>query len=190
MTAPHRLWTAGISALVALTLVGCGPDEDPNVDPAAAADGESDPVDIDPDSPESVDPTSTPDATESPEPTESPDAMASPGESPTVGADGEPIELIETSFDISVADVEGSEEPLTLTIPAPGTYTFRVANESDIVHALTISGHGIEAGTGNIEPGQTVSLEVEFPDAGEYDLFCPVGNHKQLGMDGSVVVES
>lgn len=196
MTTRHRLRTAGLSALLAITLVGCGGSgEDADLDRSAVADVESDPVDIDPDSSESLSPNPTPDATESPEPTgtadptASPDAAASPAETPTVGADGEPIELVETSYDISVADVEGSEEPLTLAIPAPGTYAFQVTNDADIVHALTISGNDMQATTGDIEPGRTSTLEVRFPAAGKYDLFCPVANHKELGMDGSVVVE-
>lgn len=82
----------------------------------------------------------------------------------------------------------GDEEPLSVSVPSPGTYTFRVTNEADIVHALQVEGHGIEAVTGDIAPGATATLEVELPEAGEYDMYCPVGNHKAQGMDGSVQV--
>jgi uncharacterized cupredoxin-like copper-binding protein len=96
---------------------------------------------------------------------------------------------VETSYDISLADMEADEEPLTVSVPSPGTYTFRVTNDADIVHSLEVEGHGIEAVTGDIQPGATATLEVELPEAGEYDLYCPIANHKQVGMDGSVMVE-
>lgn len=179
-----------LATAVAFTLVGCGGDEavepeavEPEVaapaEPEVAAPVETDPADIDPDAPES----SSDDSGASAAPTDSAGAGAGAA-SPASG----PIELVETSFDISLAGMEGDEEPLTVTVPNPGTYTFRVTNEADIVHALAVEGQGMEAATGDIAPGATATLEVMLPAPGEYDLYCPVGNHKSQGMDGSVEV--
>ncbi len=174
-----------LSSALAFTLVGCGGDEADVPDvagPVEASPVETDPTDIDPDAPETTQ-TPTDEATSTTgtgsEPTETGDAAAPP--------EG-PIELVETSFDISLADMAGDEEPLSVSVPSPGTYTFRVVNEADIVHALEVEGHGIGAETGDIQPGATAMLEVELPEAGEYELYCPIGNHKAQGMDGSVVV--
>ncbi len=170
---------SGIMLATALTfsLAACAPDEEVEievVEPEVEAPVETDPTDIDPDAPETSE---TPETSESGETVEPGDEASSP------------IELVETSYDISLADMAGDEEPLTVAVSNPGTYTFVVANDSSIVHALEIEGNGVEAETGDIAPGATAMLEVELPAAGEYDMYCPIGNHKELGMDGSVQVE-
>lgn len=182
MTILRRCSAALLSAGVAVAVAGCGPTS-PGIerDEVGAVPVETDPRDVDTDAPESPAETSGPTASGS--------AEGSAAATPSDGSGtAQPIELVETSFDISLAAAAANEEPLTVSVPAPGTYTFRVTNDSDIVHALEVEGHGVEAATGDIAAGQTATLEVELPAAGEYDLYCPVGNHKQLGMDGSVVV--
>lgn len=170
---PRSLSALVLATTLGFTLGACGGDE--VVEPEVAAPVETDPADIDPDAPE----TAAGDT----------GATASPtGSGDGAGSTGGPIEIIETSFDISLAEMAGDEEPLTVMVPSPGTYTFEVTNDSDILHALDVAGHGVEATTGDIAPGATATLEVMLPAAGEYDLFCPVGNHKELGMDGSVHV--
>ncbi|MDK3258782.1 hypothetical protein [Blastococcus capsensis] len=170
-----------LAATLTFGLVACGGEE--VAEPDVAAPVETDPADIDPDAPE----TDAGDTGAATSPTESP--TASPTETGgAAGAAGEPIEIIETSYDIALAEMAGDEEPLTVMVPSPGTYTFRVTNDSDIVHSLEVEGNGVEAVTGDIAPGATATLEVMLPTAGEYDLYCPIGNHKELGMDGSVQV--
>jgi len=79
-------------------------------------------------------------------------------------------------------------EPSQVSVQQPGTYTFRAVNDGQFVHALEIEGHGVEEETEDIEPGETAELTVELTEAGDYELYCPVGNHREMGMDGSVQV--
>jgi plastocyanin len=88
-------------------------------------------------------------------------------------------------------DVRLSEfalDPARISVDEPGTYVFRAVNDGRAVHALEVEGHGVEAETGEIQPGETAELTVELTEAGEYELYCPVGGHRDQGMDGSVTV--
>jgi uncharacterized cupredoxin-like copper-binding protein len=69
-----------------------------------------------------------------------------------------------------------------------GTYTFAVSNDGQATHALEITGPGLSnAETAFLSPGQKATLTVTFA-AGSYDFFCPVANHKSLGMNMNVAV--
>ena len=70
----------------------------------------------------------------------------------------------------------------------PGTYTFVVSNSGHATHALEITGPGLSnAQTSDLSPGQKANLTVNL-QSGSYDFFCPVANHKQLGMNMDVSV--
>lgn len=70
----------------------------------------------------------------------------------------------------------------------PGTYKFEVKNSGKITHALTIDGPGVSnKSTGDISPGSTATLTVSLK-AGSFEVYCPVGNHKAMGMDDTVKV--
>lgn len=71
---------------------------------------------------------------------------------------------------------------------APGTYTFVVSNDGHATHALDITGPGLSnADTSDLSPGQKANLTVTLK-SGSYDFFCPVANHKQMGMNMNVTV--
>jgi plastocyanin len=95
------------------------------------------------------------------------------------GSGGQRIEIVGTEFQLEPAEVQ---------LDDPGTYTFVLRNEGGTIHALEVEGHGVEEETGEIEAGETAELTVELPEAGEYELYCPVGNHKDEGMEGTIVV--
>lgn len=77
--------------------------------------------------------------------------------------------------------------PPTIAVDATGTYTFDVTNDGGVDHALEIEGNGIEEETETIGPGQSASLTVDL-EAGMYELYCPIGNHRDLGMTGEITV--
>jgi uncharacterized cupredoxin-like copper-binding protein len=69
-----------------------------------------------------------------------------------------------------------------------GTYTFVVSNDGHATHALAITGPGLSnTATSDLSPGQKANLTVTLQN-GSYDFYCPVGNHKQLGMNMDVSV--
>jgi plastocyanin len=88
---------------------------------------------------------------------------------------------------ITVDETEFALDPSTVRLDTAGTYTFRAVNKGQIDHALEIEGNGVEEETETIAAGESASLTVELAE-GTYELYCPIGNHKEQGMDGSIVV--
>ena len=75
----------------------------------------------------------------------------------------------------------------TMTLSA-GPTTFMVQNTGRVTHALTVKGPGVNnVSTGSINPGSSKSVTVTLV-RGSYDIYCPVGNHKMLGMNMTVSV--
>ncbi len=104
------------------------------------------------------------------------------------GDDGEVVGGGDAGQVIEIVGTEFGLEPATVELDEPGTYTFVLRNEGGTVHALEIDGHGIEEETGEVGAGETAELTVELTEAGEYELYCPVGDHRDRGMEGTVVV--
>ena len=91
---------------------------------------------------------------------------------------GDALEIVLTDF--AVERPTGSLEP--------GTYTARVVNEGGVVHALKVDGPTGETESAQLQPGQSVELELDLSEAGEYELTCPVGDHRDRGMETSLAV--
>jgi plastocyanin len=67
-----------------------------------------------------------------------------------------------------------------------GKVTLKIVNESSIPHAIEVEGNGVEEKTETITGGEgEVTADLE---AGEYEFYCPVGNHKDAGMEGTLTV--
>jgi plastocyanin len=66
----------------------------------------------------------------------------------------------------------------------PVVIAFR--NSSGTPHAVEVEGNGVEEETETITDG-SARLSVDL-DAGEYKFYCPVGNHEQEGMVGTLTV--
>jgi plastocyanin len=100
--------------------------------------------------------------------------------SSTGGGGGEALTL--------TADPGGdiSWEPTDLSAAA-GSVTIKLVNESDVPHAVEVEGNGVEEESETITGGET-ELTVDL-EAGEYRFYCPVGEHAQNGMDGTLTVE-
>ena len=79
-----------------------------------------------------------------------------------------------------------SWEPGELSAPA-GSVTVKLVNESDTPHAVEVEGNGVEEESETITGGET-ELTVDL-EAGEYTYYCPVGQHRQNGMEGTLTVE-
>jgi uncharacterized cupredoxin-like copper-binding protein len=109
---------------------------------------------------------------------------------PTEEVESEVEEIVEEPIEtVEVRETEFRLEPAEITLDRPGTYAFRAVNDGDVTHALEIEGGGIEEETAEIGPGESAVLEVNL-DPGTYVLYCPVGDHKERGMDSTVTVEA
>jgi hypothetical protein len=103
-----------------------------------------------------------------------------PGD-PTSRADGLTIEVSETEYALNARPRDGL---------IPARYTFVVHNDGKETHALAISGPGVDERTHLIPGGEgPVELTVRLLP-GRYDLWCPVGDHRDRGMRTSLLVEA
>jgi plastocyanin len=96
----------------------------------------------------------------------------------STGGGGSSVELTATEFKF---------DPSTVNVDAAGQTTFTVVNDGQVGHALEIEGQGIEEKTDTIDPGNTTDLTVDLKP-GEYEFYCPIGNHRAQGMEGKLVV--
>jgi len=88
---------------------------------------------------------------------------------------------------IDVTEKEFKIELATTSLAA-GSYEFDLKNAGKIPHNLTIDGPAVQtAHTPTIGGGATATLKVTLK-AGDYDFYCSVPGHKQLGMDLKVKV--
>ena len=80
--------------------------------------------------------------------------------------------------DVALAD-------FTIGMPASvdeGAVTFSVTNEGAREHGFKIAGAGLEEELDqNLQPGETRELSVALK-FGTYDVWCPVGDHRDRGM--------
>src|SRR5215208_1995197 len=95
----------------------------------------------------------------------------------------------------------GSGEKLTLAADAgalkfdrseltakPGKVTITMDNPSDIPHAVSIEGNGVDVDGKTVTKGGK-SVAAADLKAGTYDFYCPVGNHRAAGMEGKLTVK-
>lgn len=77
-------------------------------------------------------------------------------------------------------------EPDTLTAPA-GTVTIDFDNPAQVPHAVEIEGNGVEEVSDTVTAGKaSVTADLE---PGEYTFYCPVGDHRAQGMEGTLTVK-
>lgn len=100
------------------------------------------------------------------------------------GDGGSPAAAGGDTVEISALDFQF--DPARITADA-GATTFTLTNDGQAPHALTIEQDGSEESTKTISPGESASVTVEL-ESGEYTLYCPVGNHRELGMEGTLTV--
>jgi uncharacterized cupredoxin-like copper-binding protein len=89
---------------------------------------------------------------------------------------------------IAVTEREFSIEPKDAEVPKAGTITFRIRNAGGTEHALEVEGPKGEEETDAIAPGGSATLKVVLDKPGRYEWYCPIGDHKDRGMRGTVVV--
>jgi plastocyanin len=88
---------------------------------------------------------------------------------------------------VAVSETEYKLDPTNPTVET-GTVTVQVSNDGAEVHALEVEGPGVESETEDIQPGESASLTVDLSQPGTYEWYCPIANHKELGMEGEIKV--
>jgi plastocyanin len=78
---------------------------------------------------------------------------------------------------------------LSTTSFTAGSYTFIAEQKGQRPHALSIKGPGVDTTTTpTIQPGGASQQITVTLQPGTYELWCPVGNHKEQGMTVTVTV--
>ena len=114
------------------------------------------------------------------EPAATPAATA---EEPAAGGGGSGDTLAVSS----PADGSLKFDQTELTAPA-GTVTIDYDNPSGVPHAVAIEGDGVDAVGETVTDAKAPPLTAELK-AGTYTFYCPVGQHREAGMEGQLTVE-
>ncbi|HEX9598776.1 MAG TPA: plastocyanin/azurin family copper-binding protein [Gaiellaceae bacterium] len=72
-------------------------------------------------------------------------------------------------------------------VPA-GPVTFNITNIGDVTHDFQVSNGMQDFTTPTLSKGDTVSLTVNFPNGGQFNFLCTIGEHAIYGMQGFVYV--
>jgi len=113
---------------------------------------------------------------------------ASPVASPTTEPTTEPLE--------AMMDAEGKVIPVQAN-----NYVYDVkeikAKQGEKVTVSFTNAEGfhdfvideLEVNTGMVPAGQTVTVEIPTDKPGTYSFYCSVGDHRQKGMEGTLIIE-
>ena len=113
-------------------------------------------------------------------------APAAPAAAEKAAADEGFVEASGGTVPIALKEYE--LEPGKIKV-APGKITFVLRNEGRFAHNFNVEGPGIDTTAEKFSPGRTVRLEVALQE-GEYKISCPLSNHDQRGMHGTLIVTS
>lgn len=104
----------------------------------------------------------------------------------TDAAEGDYTEFAGGQVEIALLEYEMKPNKIRVK---PGAVTFALRNEGRFAHNFHLEGPGVEAHAEKFSPGRTVHIKVTLPE-GEYKISCPLSNHDQRGMHGTLVVTS
>jgi plastocyanin len=89
---------------------------------------------------------------------------------------------------IAIGESEFKLDPSSVHADQTGNVTFRITNNGKVDHALEVEGQGVEKETEAIKPGESAELTVDLAADGSYEIYCPIDGHRDLGMEGSLIV--
>jgi plastocyanin len=69
-----------------------------------------------------------------------------------------------------------------------GTVTVQFSNDSQVPHAVAIEGNGVDV-KGEVVTGEDAQPLIVDLKPGNYTFYCPVGDHREEGMEGKLVVK-
>jgi uncharacterized cupredoxin-like copper-binding protein len=90
------------------------------------------------------------------------------------------------SVDLTATDFKF--DPSDPTVKS-GEVTFNLKNNGQVTHSLEIedvNGKDVEL-EGDVSPGSSGTLKANLAP-GTYEFYCPVDNHKEMGMTGEITV--
>ncbi len=107
------------------------------------------------------------------------DETTSAGGATTQSAAGQTVDISETDYELNPSDP---------TVRA-GTVSFKVTNDGAVDHNLEVEGpEGEQELEQDLAPGESGTLTVGLSKPGKYEFYCPVGDHRDRGMEGEITV--
>lgn len=89
---------------------------------------------------------------------------------------------------VGISETEFKLDPASAKVSDAGVVEFDVKNDGKTEHALEVEGPNGETETEPIAPGESAKLKADLSKPGTYEMYCPIGDHKEQGMKGEVVV--
>jgi plastocyanin len=89
---------------------------------------------------------------------------------------------------VKLTATEFKFDPANPKVAKAGKVKFELTNEGQAPHALEVEGPTGEVETKTIQGGQSASVTADLSKPGSYVIYCPVGNHRDQGMEGKVTV--
>lgn len=119
--------------------------------------------------------------------TAAPDSAAR-APSSKAAADDDFVEVAGAKVEIAFKEYQLTPNKIRV---GPGKVTFVLRNEGRYSHdfRINVEGPGIDITTPKFGPGRTIRLEVALQE-GEYKISCPLSNHDERGMHGTLIVTS
>ncbi|MEW5850240.1 MAG: cupredoxin domain-containing protein [Myxococcota bacterium] len=92
---------------------------------------------------------------------------------------------------VEITANEYSFSPNLITVRPGEILLVRLVNTGAMVHGIEFELPAGEVEIDELAAGQTATLNVTAPqEDGSYVFYCPVGNHRELGMTGTLTVSS
>lgn len=92
------------------------------------------------------------------------------------------------TIEVTATDFKLVAEPVDGLIPAD--YLVVLRNDGATAHSLAIRGPGVDEATRQLKPEKdTVDLQARL-SPGSYVLWCPVGDHRERGMEVDLLIEA
>lgn len=89
---------------------------------------------------------------------------------------------------IEVEETEFKLDPANPGVQDAGKVAIEATNAGKFPHAIEVEGPKGEQETDEIAPGKTAKLTVDLSKPGKYKWYCPIGDHEQRGMKGSIFI--
>ncbi len=93
----------------------------------------------------------------------------------------------ENAREITVEGFEYGYSPSTINLSQGETVRIIFKNVGTMPHNFVAD--EFNAATPAILPGEQITAELTASQAGNFAFYCSVGNHRQLGMEGTITVE-
>jgi uncharacterized cupredoxin-like copper-binding protein len=112
-------------------------------------------------------------------------ALGGGDQAPTDGAAASPAPAQAPTTEVGLTEYEIA---MPASLPAVESRVFRVTNNGAIEHNFEVEGQGIEEKfDANLSPGETRTMQLDL-EPGAYQVYCPVGNHRELGVEIQLTV--